>query len=549
MYTRCPTCSTCFRVTDRHLAIANGKVRCGQCQLVFNAPEHAIDDMPVSQLTPPPVTPKPSAIITPEPSSVEKESPTPAAAKEVTPPPIAPTAKEKLEAETQAAKTKEKVEIEPITEPAPVFDSESTMIADVSNLEKEEVENVNLDSSSFNAQDTINEDDDEVFNDNFDLNAAIDELTQSTEKEPENIATTEIEDFSPDEEADENFPSENKKNVFHTDAYNATNASSVADILDEMEGQMSLDITMPTNDNTIDEQYDASKEFDFLKLDNDSDKKQKSDDDNIVDEFNILEPDNEEDELNDLNNELSREESFDIELDDEDKDSKTKNKISLVEDELFNHIDLSDLDDNNVNEDIVLEDPDFENSNLQNIGQHALENNVPIQIRKDMEHLQTSIYKLHPALASIFIIVLLLISFSQLAYFRAHELIQQIPSSRPVLEAFCKTIGCNYSGPSDIKQIQLLSRDVRLHPKQKNALLISAAMINNAYFSQPYPKIHIRLSDISGNVVAERIFNSETYMGKLSNPFLLMESKTPVHINFEVVDPGKDAINFEFTFL
>ena len=74
-------------------------------------------------------------------------------------------------------------------------------------------------------------------------------------------------------------------------------------------------------------------------------------------------------------------------------------------------------------------------------------------------------------------------------------------------------------------------------------------MINNADFSQPYPDIHIRLSDISGNVIAERIFNAKTYMGKLSNPFLLMKSKTPVHINFEVVDPGKDAVNFEFTFL
>ena len=549
MYTRCPTCSTCFRVTDRHLAIANGKVRCGQCQLVFNAPEHAIDDMPVSQLTPPPVTPKPAAIITPKPISVEEESPTPTTAKEVTPPPIAPTAKEKLEAETQSNKTEEKVEIEPITESAPVFDSVSTMIADVSNLEKEEVESVNLDASSFNAQDTINEDDDEAFNDNFDLNAAIDELTQSTKEEPENIATTEIEDFSPAVEIDDNIPSENKKDIFHTDAYNATSASSVADILDEMEGQMSLDIATPTNDNTVDEQYDANNEFDFLKLDDDPDKKTESDEDNIVDEFNILELDDEEDELNDLNSELTREESFDIELDDKDKDTRTKNKSNLDEDELFNHIDLSDFDDENVNENIVLEEPRFENSNLQNIGQHAVENDVPIQIRKDMEHFQTSIYKLHPALMPIFIIILLLVSFSQLAYFRAHELIQQIPSSRPVLEAFCETIGCNYSGPSDIKQIQLLSRDVRLHPKQKNALLISAAMINNAYFSQPYPKIHIRLSDISGNVVAERIFNSETYMGKLSNPFLLMKSKTPVHINFEVVDPGKDAINFEFTFL
>ena len=118
-----------------------------------------------------------------------------------------------------------------------------------------------------------------------------------------------------------------------------------------------------------------------------------------------------------------------------------------------------------------------------------------------------------------------------------------------MLETFCENIGCQYSGPSDSKQIELVSRDVRLHPKEKDALLISAVMKNNAYFAQPYPNIHIRLSDISGNVVAERVFNPKTYMGKLSNPFLLMRSKTPVHINFEVVDPGKDAVNFEFTFL
>ena len=63
------------------------------------------------------------------------------------------------------------------------------------------------------------------------------------------------------------------------------------------------------------------------------------------------------------------------------------------------------------------------------------------------------------------------------------------------------------------------------------------------------PNIKIRLSDISGNIIAERIFNAKTYLKKMSNPFLLMKPKIPVHINFEVVDPGKDAVNFEFNFL
>ena len=549
MYTRCPTCSTCFRVTDRHLAIANGKVRCGQCQLVFNAPEHAIDDLPVSQLTSP-VTTKPTAAITPKP--VVKKSPTPIPVKEIVPPPIAPTAKEKLEEDTQKTEVEEKIEIEPVTKPAPVFDSESTMIADVSTLDRGKVENINLDTS-FNAQDTINEDDDDLFDDSFDLNAAIDELTHSTEEKQEDITTEDTStaegDILPVKENDDDLPADGDEDIFQTDAYDATSASSVADILNEMEGQMSLDIKPLSNDEKINEEYDVNNEFDFLKLDDEPNHELESEKINeSKDEFDISEFDDEEDdELNDptIEAEPIQEEHFDIEF----NDDNTEDKKNIDENELFNQIDLSDFEDDDIEEDIVLEELSFENSNLQNIGQHAAKNDVPIQLRKDIEHLQTSQHNWHPALAPTFIVILLLLSFSQLAFFRAHELVQQIPSSRPMLLTFCESFGCNYSGPRNTKQIQLLSRDVRLHPKQKNALLISAAMINNAHFSQPYPKIHIRLSDISGNVIAERIFNSKTYMGKLSSPFLLMKSKTPVHINFEVVDPGKDAINFEFTFL
>ncbi len=37
MHTRCPTCSTVFRVTSEQLRLKAGKVRCGHCQTVFNA--------------------------------------------------------------------------------------------------------------------------------------------------------------------------------------------------------------------------------------------------------------------------------------------------------------------------------------------------------------------------------------------------------------------------------------------------------------------------------------------------------------------------------
>jgi predicted Zn finger-like uncharacterized protein len=40
MVTRCPQCQTSFKVTDEHLKIANGAVRCGSCLHVFQARQH-----------------------------------------------------------------------------------------------------------------------------------------------------------------------------------------------------------------------------------------------------------------------------------------------------------------------------------------------------------------------------------------------------------------------------------------------------------------------------------------------------------------------------
>lgn len=485
MYTRCPTCSTCFRVTDRHLAIAKGKVRCGQCQLVFDAPSNAIDDLPSKQTTLPPVVATQEKIETRAPETKSKHEP--AAVIKKTTPPVNNTINK------------------------PVFDADATMITGsatpkknitkIAPTNKEKFENLKPDMSS---DDITVLDKDDVFDDSFDLDAAINELTQATDEIKEHDETIEVEQEPLDDKFIPN--KDNNDGVFSTDAYDATSASSVADILNEMEGQLSLDIDEAEDD----EPYDANKEFDFLNLD-DGNTKKEAQDEFLAEEPEIIE-------------------------------AEPKNKKNLSEEELFDQIDLSDFEESDIQEHIIVEDLP-----QQNIGHHA---DIPFQLRNDIENLQaTSPRRFHPLISVFLIVILLVLSFSQLAYFRAHELVKAIPAARPLLETFCENINCIYSGPRDTKKIQLISRDVRLHPKEKKALLISAAMINNAYFAQPYPKIHIRLSDISGNVIAERTFNAKTYLGKLNNPFLLMKSKTPVHINFEVLDPGKDAINFEFNFL
>lgn len=56
MLTRCPACATHFRVTPEQLKARSGRVRCGQCQHVFNALDSLIEE-PMAALHVPPELP------------------------------------------------------------------------------------------------------------------------------------------------------------------------------------------------------------------------------------------------------------------------------------------------------------------------------------------------------------------------------------------------------------------------------------------------------------------------------------------------------------
>lgn len=61
MLTRCPTCSTTFRVTPEQLKARQGRVRCGACQSVFNA----LDTLVETAIVPPTPIPTPAQAAAP----------------------------------------------------------------------------------------------------------------------------------------------------------------------------------------------------------------------------------------------------------------------------------------------------------------------------------------------------------------------------------------------------------------------------------------------------------------------------------------------------
>lgn len=175
---------------------------------------------------------------------------------------------------------------------------------------------------------------------------------------------------------------------------------------------------------------------------------------------------------------------------------------------------------------------------------------IPFRLRESLQAAkkQPRSWSMSILLAGV-IIILLLGLLLQIVLFRNVQLAHRFPALQPVLDQTCQHLPCRYSGPRDIGKIQLLSRDVRSHPKQDNALLISASILNQASFPQPYPDILVTLSDITGNVVAQRRFTPAEYLGPFENQLQLMEPGIPVHVKLAILDPGRDAINFEFAFM
>ncbi len=121
-------------------------------------------------------------------------------------------------------------------------------------------------------------------------------------------------------------------------------------------------------------------------------------------------------------------------------------------------------------------------------------------------------------------------------------------SLRPWIVDACVKLGCQVPLRKDDDLLQLASRDIRPHPSVPGALIISATLQNAGDFAQPFPIVEITLSDLDEQRIAMRRFQPRDY---ISDARALANGLAPdakAALVFEVADPGKNAVAFEFRF-
>lgn len=119
---------------------------------------------------------------------------------------------------------------------------------------------------------------------------------------------------------------------------------------------------------------------------------------------------------------------------------------------------------------------------------------------------------------------------------------------RAWLDPACAKLGCALPLRHDATTLELLSRDIRPHPSVPGALIISATLRNDAAFAQAFPTVEISLSDLDEKRVAMRRFQPRDYLSDTRTIGAGLAAGASTALVFEVADPGRDAVAFEFKF-
>lgn len=143
--------------------------------------------------------------------------------------------------------------------------------------------------------------------------------------------------------------------------------------------------------------------------------------------------------------------------------------------------------------------------------------------------------------------VLFLALIAQSAYSWRETLFYH-PATAPHAKTFCDTVGCEIPLRNDPSVIRMVDRSIRRHPSVDDALMITATLVNDGTEPVAFPVLEISLSGLDGRPLALRRFKPEQYLDASIDFEQGMPPNSFTPVVFETVDPGSDAVAFEFRF-
>lgn len=132
---------------------------------------------------------------------------------------------------------------------------------------------------------------------------------------------------------------------------------------------------------------------------------------------------------------------------------------------------------------------------------------------------------------------------AQYTYFNFESLAIR-PDVRPYFEQACVRFNCRLPDIPDHSKIRIDELVVRKHSEVEGALQVDAILKNNATFPQSFPTLRLRFTNSADEIVASRLLKPSEYLAGEARLLRRMPPDTPIRLSLDIVDPGKNAVNY-----
>ncbi|MCH9674187.1 MAG: DUF3426 domain-containing protein [Gammaproteobacteria bacterium] len=139
--------------------------------------------------------------------------------------------------------------------------------------------------------------------------------------------------------------------------------------------------------------------------------------------------------------------------------------------------------------------------------------------------------------------------FFQYMWFLPDDMVSRYPLTASMVDSFCERAHCRRHAKVDRAKIELLSRDVRIHPGYEGALQVTLSMVNHARYMQTYPHIQFTLFNVNGRTIVSRVFAPSDYINHKGLLEAGLAPSTPVQVVLDLLAPEEAAVSFEFRFI
>lgn len=173
----------------------------------------------------------------------------------------------------------------------------------------------------------------------------------------------------------------------------------------------------------------------------------------------------------------------------------------------------------------------------------APEDRADIPVMSDLSLLRPQRRLLRAVLGLIALISLSALLLGQFAYFYRDEL-AQIPSIRPILVQFCKSLQCELAALGTGALPELARTTIAPHPRYANALRIRATLANRTDQPLTFPWMQVSLTDSDGKVLARRTFAPRDYL-EPSSTATQLGAHVVTQALLDITNPDNKAAGYE----